>query len=343
MGVRDGPKGFAQRTIIYPLFVLFKRDNRFYPMAGPENIEVIVGMGSNLGDREKNILRGAEAMDEEDDIHLQAVSPVYESEPLGPSTQPFFNAAALIHTSLKPAALLKRLKEIEKICGRKPSKTWGAPRTLDLDILLYGNKVVNEKNITVPHPDLIERDFALRPLLDLKPGARHPSSSRPLAEELEKAKYRTITSPPMPLPVNVNYILLEHTADIGVEAKAGSLQDLLETCAMALSDIIVDRALLRETQRHNCKIEGSDFHEALVGLLQEVIYLLDVKNFLPRRVSVKLKEKGKTPKISAAFFGNEITGEEVKMAVKAATYHMIEIDRISPEPEVWKARVYFDV
>jgi 2-amino-4-hydroxy-6-hydroxymethyldihydropteridine diphosphokinase len=313
-------------------------------MSEPAQTDVFLGIGSNMADREESILRGLDLVDSQKKIRLMAVSPLYETDPLGPSRDRFLNCAARIQTDLAPAPLLRRLKRIERMLGRKASRVWGEPRPLDLDILLFGDAVVSQDRLKVPHPGLLDRDFALRPLLDLLPEARHPGTGARLRDALEKAAHRTIVDGPLPLPSTLAYTMLEHTADMGMEVKAASRKGLLEACAASLADIMVDRALLREVERHDAVIEGDDFQQILVALLQEVLYLVDARRFLPVRVSVAMKDEAAPGEgLKAAFFGSRIRQDEVKTGVKAATYHMLEIVHEKSGARPWTARVYFDV
>ncbi len=120
---------------------------------------------------------------------VRKLSPVYETSPVGPKQADFLNAAAEISTQLSPADLLKALKKTERELGRRPGTRWG-PREIDLDILLYEARVVRSRNLTVPHPGLNARKFALKPLLDLAPRLRHPVSGEPL-----RKLYRRLTGP----------------------------------------------------------------------------------------------------------------------------------------------------
>ena len=123
-----------------------------------------VGLGSNLGDREKTI-RGAIAALQ----GVVAVSELRETDPIGVTAQPaFLNGAARLETELLPRELLETLLEIERGLGRERLERWG-PRTIDLDLLLYGDEIVDEPGLTVPHPHLHERRFALEPLAELDP------------------------------------------------------------------------------------------------------------------------------------------------------------------------------
>ena len=133
-----------------------------------------VGIGSNLGDREGNLRRVVELLSAEDGIDVVAVSEIRETDPVGPVEQgQFLNGAVRIETDLGPRELLERLLTVEQRLGRVRGERWG-PRTIDLDLLVYGNQVVDEPGLTVPHPRLHERRFALEPLADLAPGLEIP-------------------------------------------------------------------------------------------------------------------------------------------------------------------------
>ena len=124
-----------------------------------------VGLGANLGDREAQITRAAALLE------ASRLSPILETEPWGYVDQPkFLNAVAELETGLEPRALLERLLEIERQLGRVRSSRRYGPRTIDLDLLLYGAEVVDEPGLTVPHPRLAERLFVLEPLFVLDPG-----------------------------------------------------------------------------------------------------------------------------------------------------------------------------
>jgi 2-amino-4-hydroxy-6-hydroxymethyldihydropteridine diphosphokinase len=133
-----------------------------------------VGIGSNLGDREGNFRQAVELLSAEHGIDVVAVSEIRETDPVGPVEQgPFLNGAVLIETGLAPRELLERLLAVEERLGRVRRERWG-PRTIDLDLLLYGDDVVDEPGLTVPHPRLHERRFALEPLSDLAPSLEIP-------------------------------------------------------------------------------------------------------------------------------------------------------------------------
>jgi 2-amino-4-hydroxy-6-hydroxymethyldihydropteridine diphosphokinase len=139
--------------------------------------KVFVGIGSNLGDRVAHIALARAELAALPRTKLVAVSPVYETAPLGSIPQgPYLNAAARLDTALDPYDLLDALHAIETKAGREPRsrrRKWG-PRVLDLDILLYDNRVISSDELVVPHPLLHERWFVLRPLADLDPQLVHP-------------------------------------------------------------------------------------------------------------------------------------------------------------------------
>ena len=138
-------------------------------------VRAFVGLGSNLGDREATIARALELLSGAEGVELVAVSSLRETEPWGPVEQPpYLNGAAEVTTDLPPRGLLDVLLAVERALGRERSgERWG-PRTIDVDLLLYGDLTVDEAGLTVPHPRLHERRFALEPLAELAPAAVVP-------------------------------------------------------------------------------------------------------------------------------------------------------------------------
>jgi 2-amino-4-hydroxy-6-hydroxymethyldihydropteridine diphosphokinase len=142
-----------------------------------------VGLGSNLGEREATLWKALEGLGATEGIEVLAVSSFRETDPVGVVDQPrFVNAAAALETSLSPRELLERLLDVERSLGRDRAveERWG-PRTLDLDLLLYGGESIDEPGLEVPHPRLTERAFVLEPLLELDPDLRLPDG-RPLRD-----------------------------------------------------------------------------------------------------------------------------------------------------------------
>lgn len=126
-----------------------------------------LGIGSNLGNRQKNIKLAIEKIEQLKDTRVVKVSKIIQSKPVGgPPQRSFLNGAIKIKTRLSPVKLLKALKKIEKELGRKNSTKF-SPRTIDLDILLYGNKIINRKNLIIPHPRMFKRKFVIKPLLEI--------------------------------------------------------------------------------------------------------------------------------------------------------------------------------
>jgi 2-amino-4-hydroxy-6-hydroxymethyldihydropteridine diphosphokinase len=129
-----------------------------------------VGLGANLGDRERTLLAAVAALAAEPEIEVVAVSSLRETEPVGVGEQPrFLNGAVALDTTLSAARLLERLLSVEQRFGRVRVPGEHGPRTLDLDLLLYGDAVIDEPGLTVPHPRLHERRFVLEPLAELAP------------------------------------------------------------------------------------------------------------------------------------------------------------------------------
>lgn len=137
---------------------------------------VYLGLGTNLGDRESNLRRAVVLLGR--GVNILRVSPVYETDPVGYLDQPrFLNAVAQGTTALSPGTLLDLAKSIESEMGREPAARFG-PRTIDIDILLYDDIVLETERLTIPHPRLSERTFVLIPLADLAPELRVPGVGR---------------------------------------------------------------------------------------------------------------------------------------------------------------------
>jgi 2-amino-4-hydroxy-6-hydroxymethyldihydropteridine diphosphokinase len=129
-----------------------------------------VGLGANLGDRERTLRAAVDALTAEEGIEVVSVSTLRETEPVGVGEQPLFlNGAAELETTLRARELLDRLLALEQRFGRVRIPGERGPRTLDLDLLLYGGGVIDEPGLTVPHPRLHERRFVLEPLAELAP------------------------------------------------------------------------------------------------------------------------------------------------------------------------------
>jgi 2-amino-4-hydroxy-6-hydroxymethyldihydropteridine diphosphokinase len=142
-----------------------------------------LSLGSNVGERER-MLSEALRLLEGPGLHVARVSPVYETEPQDVKNQPWFlNLVAEVQSGLFPMQLLTRVRKIERELGRKRTVNKG-PRGIDIDILLYGESVIDTKDLVVPHPRMAERRFVLQPLADLAPDLRHPVLRRSVKELL---------------------------------------------------------------------------------------------------------------------------------------------------------------
>ena len=132
-----------------------------------------LSLGSNVGDRERNLRTAIERLSGLG--HVEAVSSFYETEPVEVTDQPWFiNCAVKMITNLSPNDLLAGVLGIERSMGRERTRPKG-PRNIDIDILLYGNQVMAEPGLTIPHPGLAERTFVLAPLAEIAPEVRHPA------------------------------------------------------------------------------------------------------------------------------------------------------------------------
>jgi len=154
-----------------------------------QNVKVAIALGSNLGDRLKNLKWAVQTIGPEflDDAKS---SSVYESRPWGVGAQPdFLNAVVVGMSQWKPPSILNFLKALEKDCGRVKAERFG-PRTLDLDLIAYGERVWESDGVTVPHPRVHERDFVLLPLCEVWPDWKHPVLQR-TASQLRESLSKT--------------------------------------------------------------------------------------------------------------------------------------------------------
>ncbi len=143
-----------------------------------------IGLGSNQGNRREHLTGAVRALREMGGIRVEAISSVYETTPVGPPQPMYLNAVMRVSTNLSPFALLGVLHGIEDASGRVRQERWG-PRTLDLDLLMVDDLVIETPILTLPHPRLAERDFVLVPLNELNPEAKHPVLDQSVAELLE--------------------------------------------------------------------------------------------------------------------------------------------------------------
>jgi len=136
---------------------------------------VFIGIGSNLGDRLQQISDAARALGAAEGIRIVQMAPIIETDAVGgPPQGPYLNTVVELETSVAPQQLLTVLQQIERRLGRVPSAQRWAPRPIDLDLLLYDDRVVNDPQLTIPHPRMHERRFVLEPLAQLAPQVMHP-------------------------------------------------------------------------------------------------------------------------------------------------------------------------
>jgi len=129
---------------------------------------VFIGMGSNLGDRLKNINQAVESIKNIDGVVVEKISSLHQTEPVEAVGPDYLNQVIKINTEMPPGELLEKLEDIERDLGRA-HKSFNLPRTIDLDILLYGDTVVDTPELKIPHPRMFGRDFVMKPLLEIEP------------------------------------------------------------------------------------------------------------------------------------------------------------------------------
>ncbi|AVQ38136.1 2-amino-4-hydroxy-6-hydroxymethyldihydropteridine diphosphokinase [Clostridium sporogenes] len=146
-----------------------------------------VAFGSNIGEKENYIKRALEKI-EEREIKIIKVSPIYETEPYGVLDQDsFLNGVVKIETNLTPEDLIEELLNIEKQLDRVRERRWG-PRTIDLDIIFYDDLIINEKDLVIPHKDMENREFVLKPLCDIDENFIHPVLKKSVRELYDRLK-----------------------------------------------------------------------------------------------------------------------------------------------------------
>jgi len=148
-------------------------------------VAVHIGLGSNVGQKKKNISNALRLISENGFFKIVKKSSFYITQPVGPRQPDFVNAAIKAETGLGPFEALSILKQIERTLGRRKTKRWG-PRMIDLDILFYGDRIIKSAKLTIPHKEIQNRSFVLDPLCEISPRLIHPVIGQTLLKLKEK-------------------------------------------------------------------------------------------------------------------------------------------------------------
>jgi 2-amino-4-hydroxy-6-hydroxymethyldihydropteridine diphosphokinase len=150
--------------------------------------DFFIGVGSNIGDRINNLINAVRFLQSEIRFSIRAISSVYETEPIGITDQPdFLNIVVWCLGEHDPVALLPLLKKGEQILGRSNRQRWGA-REIDIDILMVGMRIINDKVMTIPHPEMHRRLFVLRPFAEIAPAYQHPVTGKRISEMCDQCE-----------------------------------------------------------------------------------------------------------------------------------------------------------
>lgn len=147
---------------------------------------VIIAVGSNMGDRLSYIQKAGEFLESLSEGRIKKSS-IWESEPIGAAKYAFLNCVAKIFTSLEPKVLLKKVKNFEQSCGREKNPVRWGPRVIDLDVITFGNLVIQEEDLIIPHPEFKNRLFVLLPLQEIDSDWKEPLEQQPIGELLINA------------------------------------------------------------------------------------------------------------------------------------------------------------
>lgn len=150
---------------------------------------IYIALGSNIGDREGNLKRALDML-EESSVHIIKKSKFYETKPYGVADQPdFLNAVAEVSADMQPIDLLHTMQDIERRMGRERKRHWGE-RNIDLDLLIYPNVIMDTPELTLPHKDMENREFVLRPMTEIAPDLVHPVLGSTMQELLNALLYK---------------------------------------------------------------------------------------------------------------------------------------------------------
>ncbi len=193
-----------------------------------------IGLGSNLGDRRQTLEQALSVLGSNPGVRVEQVSAFHETEPVGgpPGQGAYLNAAAILQTSLEPLALLRVLQKVEAGFGRSRGERWG-PRTLDLDLLFFEDRILQTPELTLPHPLLHKRAFVLEPLAEIAPAARHPILLKTAKELLQDLLGSTESLQPATVPrslIGRHALVTGSTSGIGLaiaRALAGAGADVI--------------------------------------------------------------------------------------------------------------------
>jgi 2-amino-4-hydroxy-6-hydroxymethyldihydropteridine diphosphokinase len=302
---------------------------------------LVVGLGSNVGSREALLRAASDLLAHSANLSLIARSSLYDTAPLGPAQPRYLNAAVNVHTALPLPAVFALLLSVEQALGRERITRWG-PRTIDLDLLWCDREVVNTPTLQVPHEALYEREFALRPLVEVAPDAVDPRNGAFLTQVLatlpsDPTLRRSLfaeTFPCDPMP---------HTADEGFVTIARDRADLLASAAECMGALVVDPATVAPARIVDVEVvmepDATD-DERMFAWLAEVLHHLDAGRLALRR-AVVLHDGEHS--VRARLLGDTLDESRhgIRGALKAVTWHALEVGPC--RDGTWRAQVVLDV